>query len=347
MSGLLRAIAERPVLEVGLEDGLQDELQRTLDHAVADRRDRQDADLAPVLWDRLLPVPQGPICAPDQFVPDLLEEEVHSARLDGLERDPVDTRGPVVLLGHRVGFVERLPLTDVDVQAPETPGRFGLRLDVDPPPQVLQIDGRLYHLAPASRVGEGVAEQQGPFAPRALPRLIATAGPSATLSPSADFPGSPVIRPTCLRRFRGGARRASPVARCALVTVPSLPPRRSVPPRQPRCGGPCCLRPTVGGSASGASHFRGHHCVHSRYGPVTRRPSRGRPCRWASGQSVSLLPAIRATGVSTLPPAGLTPAEHISLTWTHNRTGGSPASGSPVGGLTSSRIDGPEHGRHS
>src|SRR5205085_6261908 len=26
-------------------------------------------------------------------------------------------------------------------------------------------------------------------------------------------------------------------------------------------------------------------------------------------------------GVSALPPAGLTPAEHISLTWTHNRTG--------------------------
>src|SRR3954447_27038015 len=129
------------------------------------------------------------------------------------ERLPVDARGPVCLLGHRVGFVERLPLADVDVQAPETPGRFGLRLSVDPPPQVLQIDGRLSHLAPASRVGEGVAEQQGPFAPWALPRLDATAGPSATLSSSADFPGSPVMRLTCLRLFRGGARRASPVAR--------------------------------------------------------------------------------------------------------------------------------------
>jgi hypothetical protein len=29
---------------------------------------------------------------------------------------------------------------------PETPGRFSLRLDVYPPPQVLQIVGRLYHL---------------------------------------------------------------------------------------------------------------------------------------------------------------------------------------------------------
>ena len=117
--------------------------------------------------------------------------------------------------------------------------------------------------------------QQGHFAPRTLLRFPATTSPSATLSPSADFPGSPVLRPTWLRCFRGGARRASPVARCALVTVPSLPPRRRVPPRQPRCDGPCCLRPPVAGSASGSSHFRGHHCVHWRYGPGTRRPSRG------------------------------------------------------------------------
>ena len=35
---------------------------------------------------------------------------------------------------------------------------------------------------------------------------------AATLSPSADFPGAPVIRSTLLRRFRAGRRRASPVA---------------------------------------------------------------------------------------------------------------------------------------
>src|SRR5947209_20624146 len=163
----------------------------------------------------------------------------------------------------------------MDVQAPEPLRLVGLRRDVDPPPQVLQTHGRRCHAAPASRVVGGSAEQQGPFAPRALPRFVATPDPSATLSPSADFPGPPVIRPTWLRRFRGGTRRASPVARRALVTVLSLPPRRRVPPRQPRCGGPCCLRPPVGGSASGATHFRGHHCVHLRYGPVTRRPPRG------------------------------------------------------------------------
>src|SRR4051794_15384482 len=72
-------------------------------------------------------------------------------------------------------------------------------------------------------------EQQGPFAPRALPRFSATTGPSATLSSSADFPVLPVIRPTQLPPFRAGTRRASPVARCVLVVVPSLTP----PPEQP------------------------------------------------------------------------------------------------------------------
>ena len=71
--------------------------------------------------------------------------------------------------------------------------------------------------------------QQGRFAPRTLLRFVATTSPSATLSSSADFPGSPVIRPTWLRRFRGGTRRASPVARRVLVTVLSLPPRRRSP----------------------------------------------------------------------------------------------------------------------
>ena len=42
---------------------------------------------------------------------------------------------------------------------------------------------------------------------------------------------------------------------------------------------------------------------------------------------VSLHPAIQATGRLTLAPAGLPPAEHTSLHWTHNRTCRSPASG--------------------
>ena len=159
---------------------------------------------------------------------------------------------------------------------PTPPGlvEVGLRPGKDPLPQVLPIVGGLI-ISPRPPMSVEECPQQGRFAPRTLLRFGATTSPSATLSSSANFPGSPVIRPTWLRRFRGGTRRASPVARCALVTVLSLPPRRRVPPRQPRCGSSCCLRPPVAGSASGSSHFRGQLCVHSRYGPVTRRPSRG------------------------------------------------------------------------
>src|SRR5208282_2888258 len=81
---------------------------------------------------------------------------------------------------------------------------------------------------PCLPCGRRLYKQQGSFAPRALPRFDATTNPSVTLSPSIDFPVEPVIRSTLLRRFRAGARRASPVARHVLVTVLSLPPRRSV-----------------------------------------------------------------------------------------------------------------------
>ena len=43
---------------------------------------------------------------------------------------------------------------DMDVQAPEPPGRFSLRLPIYPPLQVLQTHGRLCHLAPASLASE-------------------------------------------------------------------------------------------------------------------------------------------------------------------------------------------------
>ena len=50
--------------------------------------------------------------------------------------------------------------------SPEAPGRFGLRLGVYPPSQVLQTDGRLCHLAPAFRVVKAVlhcVERKGLF----------------------------------------------------------------------------------------------------------------------------------------------------------------------------------------
>src|SRR4029453_9790923 len=121
--------------------------------------------------------------------------------------------------------------------------------------------------------------QQGPFAPQALPRFVATTDPSATLSSSADFPGPPVIHPTCLRCFPSGTRGVSPVARALCVTVLSLqaPPERATasarlrrPVLPSRSDRPLGLR---GWGLSGPPH------VHLRYGPVTRSPS----LRWLFG----------------------------------------------------------------
>src|SRR5262249_14592016 len=62
--------------------------------------------------------------------------------------------------------------------------------------------------------------------------------------------------------------------------------------------------------------------------PKNSPPSLRWSCRGASEPLVSLRPALPATELPILTPAGLTPAEHISLIWTHNRTCRFPASGS-------------------
>src|SRR6202161_1511082 len=123
-----RSVSIRPRLKISFEDRLQNELQRPLNHTVADRRNRQDADfLAPVLWNLLLPSPHGPIRVGDQFIPYLVQETLRSTFLDGLERDPVDPGCPVITLCHLVSLTERFHLADMDVQAPETTSWLCLR----------------------------------------------------------------------------------------------------------------------------------------------------------------------------------------------------------------------------
>jgi hypothetical protein len=160
--------------------------------------------------------------------------------------------------------------------------------------------------------------QQGPFAPRALPRFVATTNLAAAVSSSADFPGVPVIRPTWLRRFLGGTRTVSPVARHVLVTVLPLttPPKCHAASVSPRHN----IQPSPRTRGLGLrSHFfcRGHHWVHLRYGPVTRSPSQGWLGRSASSASFPprVRPKLRRS--LTLPPVGLSPTEHASLSWTH------------------------------
>src|ERR1700746_1656624 len=105
----------RPRLEVRLKHRFEDELERTLHHSVPNRRDRQDADFAPVFRYLLLPGWEWLVGAPGQFVAQLLEQSLRAMRLDGLERDPVYSRGPIVLFGHRIRCAQGLHLADVDV----------------------------------------------------------------------------------------------------------------------------------------------------------------------------------------------------------------------------------------
>src|ERR1017187_7065014 len=67
------SVSIRPRLEISFEDRFQNELECSLDHAIADPGNREDADLgASVLRNLLLPCSHGPIRVGDQFVSDLL-----------------------------------------------------------------------------------------------------------------------------------------------------------------------------------------------------------------------------------------------------------------------------------
>jgi hypothetical protein len=107
---------------------------------------------------------------------------------------------------------------------------------------------------PCLPVSQRKCKQQGPFTPRTLLRFFATMGPSATLSSSTDFLGSPVIRfaaPPISRRDEEGFSSclAHPCHRAAANTPPECL-AASV-----SCGNPCCLRPFGAGSAPGAFGF--------------------------------------------------------------------------------------------
>ncbi len=132
-----------------------------------------------------------------------------------------------------------------------------LRLGVYPSSQVLQLDGRLCHLAPASHLGEEVMSSRAPSLHGRYPAssLLRTRPPPSRLRPTSR--GMPVIRPTWLRRFLGGTRTASPVAQRILATLLPLPPRRSESTRRSGFVDPCCLRLITEGSASGVQFVSG------------------------------------------------------------------------------------------
>ena len=160
--------------------------------------------------------------------------------------------------------------------------RISLRLDVDPSPQVLQIYGRLYHVVPASRCGSG------------MPTVGHLGSPGITPVHSYYVPirhplvFDPLPGVTGYRIYLApgiSARDEEGFSSCLVCpcqrAVATTPPEGSI--RRPVWDQSYCLHPTDAGSTSGATHFRGHLCIHFRYGPLTRSPPLRWLCRWASG----------------------------------------------------------------
>ena len=215
----------------------------------------------------------------------------------------------------------------MDVQSPELPGRLSLRLDVYSPPQVLQIDGRLCHLVLAFLVVGDVTNSRAPSLHGRYPAsTLLRTHPSPSRLRSTSRLSRLYDRP-CSGDFAPGRGGLLQLLGMSLPPCCRFHPAEVKEPHRSDFGSPCCLRPPVVGSAFGATHFRGHFCVYCRYGPVTRRLPR-ETLSIGFRVLVSRHPAIQTTGLLTLAPAGLSPAEHASLRWTHNRTCRFPASGS-------------------
>ena len=169
-------------------------------------------------------------------------------------------------------------------------------------------------------VDRRMTRQLGPFTPRALPRFTAHTDPSATLSPSARLPGvagyTAYLFPSISRRDEEGFSSCSacPCHRAAASTPPEWM-TASVSLRSP-------LLPSPYGCGLG---LRGYSLSRPLLRSFALRPSDSLTIlKMALSMGfrvlVSLHPAIQATELLTFTLAGLTPAEHASLSWTHIRT---------------------------
>src|SRR6202790_1548280 len=163
----------------------------------------------------------------------------------------------------------------MDIQSPEPPGRLSLRLDVYSPPQVLQIDGRLCHLVLAFLVVRDFTDSRVPLLHGRYPAstLLRTHPPPSRLRSTSRL--SRLYDLPCSSDFAPGRGGLLQLLGMSLPPCCRFHPAEVREPHQSDFGSPCCLRPTVAGSAFEATHFRGHIHVHCHYGPVTRRLPKG------------------------------------------------------------------------
>src|SRR6266851_843548 len=216
------------------------------------------------------------------------------------------------------------------VSTQKSPGRFSLRLDVYPPPQVLQIVGRLYHLVLAFPIERDITNSRATSLHRhysASSLLLARPTPSR-LWPTSRFRrlyGLP-----CSGDFSLGRGGSLQLLSMSLSPCCRFHPAEVEMPHRSDFGTPCCLRPTEAGSALGSTLFEATFTftvITARQLVVSPRETLSIGFRIL----ISLHPAIQTTGRLTFAPAGLPPAEHTSLDWTHFRTAGFPQYGWKVG----------------
>src|SRR3954471_21749250 len=136
--------------KVRLEDGFQDQLQCTLHHAVADTRNLKRSNFALPLRNLHPAVRPGLIPACEEVFPYAPKEVGESVSLDIRKTLPIDARSTPVSLGDTISLLQGLDFRNVHEQTPEAMRLVRLRLSIDPPPQLLQTDGCLCHLTPAS-----------------------------------------------------------------------------------------------------------------------------------------------------------------------------------------------------
>ena len=205
-------------------------------------------------------------------------------------------------------------------RAPSVSAGFSLLLHVYPLSQVPQFIGAFIISPLPPLLPKSHYRQRGRFPPPALPGFPGTTNPSATLSPVSRLPGAPGYTAyLCSADFspgRGGLLQ--------LLSASSSPCRRYHPARVSQRFSQSALRHAAfvlrkRTRPPDLMCSRGYLCVHSRYGPVTRRPPFTVAVSMGFRSSVSLLPAIQATGLWLLPRRVCSPAERASLCWTHSR----------------------------
>jgi hypothetical protein len=170
-------------------------------------------------------------------------------------------------------------------------------------------------------------KQQGSFAPRTLLRFCATMSPSEALSSSTDFPVFPVIRFPAPPNFAAGRGGLLQLLSMSLPSCcrynPARVARLFIQIATIHAAFALRLRARPLGQLTFEANYA-FTFVTARWLAIIPRMI------WSIGfkDSVSFLLAIQATRLLTFASVGLSPTEHASLRWTHNRTCGFPAYGS-------------------